>query len=226
MADNIENSTSKIDSTLIEIINLHKNKLLEIPIIKQQDRCFTIDAQDPVATCLAYLDKSHNRNIWKVYSDSSHIEKKAKQNKCYTTDFKTALHTLIDKLYGKPNIQEAKYEYSPHLLTLKKHSYDQINKKFKLEYDTRSFNNLHDILLYSPKSIDSHDKVLFIFYQLLKLVKYLHSIDSNCGELKLSDIYINENYWIRVKLPFESILSLRETTTSSLHNGKTNALLY
>lgn len=62
--------------------------------------------------------------------------------------------------------------------------------------------------MYSPRAIDSNEKILFIFYQLLKFVKYLHSINLNCGEIKLSDIYIDNNYWIRVKLPFESIINL------------------
>lgn len=76
-----------------------------------------------------------------------------------------------------------------------------------LEYDVTNLNNLRDILLYSPRSIDNNnEKILYIFYQLLKLYKYLHDINLNCNELKLSDIFIDTNFFIKIKLPLEQIL--------------------
>lgn len=77
-----------------------------------------------------------------------------------------------------------------------------------LEYNTEKLKNLRDVLLYSPRAIDSNEKVLFILYQLLKFVRQLNSVNLNLGELKISDIYIDEHYWIRIKLPIESILNL------------------
>jgi WD repeat-containing protein 81 len=85
-----------------------------------------------------------------------------------------------------------------------------------LKYDTRNLNNLHEILLYSPRVLDNFDKILFIFYQLLIFTRYLHSINLNCGEIKLSDIYIDKSYWIRIKLPLENILNLYKVTESEL----------
>jgi WD repeat-containing protein 81 len=96
-----------------------------------------------------------------------------------------------------------------HLLDLDGYSLDE--EYINLNYDVTGLHNLHDILLYSPRSLDnSYDKLLFIFYQLLKLSYNLHLMNIHCGEIKLNDIYIDKNYWIRVKLPFDSILNSYE----------------
>lgn len=93
------------------------------------------------------------------------------------------------------------------MLNLKQFLFDESNQQFTLEFDTTNLKNLHQILLFSPRSIDNnHEKILFIFYQLLKLYKYLHSLNINCSELKLDDIYIDKNYWIRIKPPIKLIL--------------------
>jgi WD repeat-containing protein 81 len=119
------------------------------------------------------------------------------------------LQGLIQTVYGcVSNLQF-------HLLPLKHFNWD--NERVTLTYDNESrTKNLHDILLYSPRAIDNYEKILFILYQLLKLVRYLNSLNLNIGELRLSDIYINENFWIRLKLPVESILNLYKTTKSSV----------
>lgn len=100
-------------------------------------------------------------------------------------------------------------EINSHLVDLKnfKIGIDQI----KLEYSIKNVFNLHDILLYSPKTLDSHEKTLFILYQLIKFTKKINSLNLNINELKLSDIFIDNNYWLRIKLPIDSILNLYKT---------------
>ena len=79
-----------------------------------------------------------------------------------------------------------------------------------------NLNHLHEILLYSPRSIDNNnEKILFIFYQLLKVYKYLHSLNLNCCELTLNDCYIDVNYFLKVKLPLEKILRVYECPTQT-----------
>lgn len=99
-----------------------------------------------------------------------------------------------------------------HLLSLRNIQID--SDKYTLEYDRSKLNNLHDLLLYSPRAIDNYEKILFILYQLLKFVRFLHSLNLNLGELKLDHIYIDENYWIRLKLPIETILDLYKTNNT------------
>lgn len=100
-------------------------------------------------------------------------------------------------------------EINSHLVDLKKFEIgiDQIT----LEYSLKNLFNLHDILLYSPKTLDSHEKTLFILYQLIKFTKKINNLNLNLNELKLSDIFIDQNYWLRLKLPIDCMLNLYKT---------------
>jgi hypothetical protein len=71
---------------------------------------------------------------------------------------------------------------------------------------------LYDILLYSPCAITdlNYEKILFIFYQLLKILRLLHNLNINCGNLKLNNLYINQNYWLKIRLPFSDLLKTYE----------------
>lgn len=118
---------------------------------------------------------------------------------------------MVETLYGKSFPNNPKLEEFSHLLDLKNIYYDK--EKFNFDFDLSNLYNLHDILLYSPRAIDSFEKILFIFYQLLKFYKYINSLNLNCNELKLSDIYIDQNYWVRLKIPFESILNTYKSSS-------------
>ena len=111
-------------------------------------------------------------------------------------------------------------------------SYNYNNREFNLEYKLKNENsltsspsnsgtnsnkiisdslnlyNLYDILLCSPCAITNlnYEKILFIFYQLLKILRLLHDLNINCGNLKLNNLYINQNYWLKVRLPFSDLL--------------------
>lgn len=92
-----------------------------------------------------------------------------------------------------------------HLLRL--HSVELFKKQVNLEYDCTGLSNLHDLLLYSPRFIDSYEKILFVIYQLLRLSRLLHTANmSLSGELKLHHVYIDEKYWVRVKPPVDKML--------------------
>lgn len=61
--------------------------------------------------------------------------------------------------------------------------------------------SLHDIVSYSPaKLANSHAKVLFILYQLLKALQACHTAGLSCGELSLQDIAVDEQLCSRLRL--------------------------
>ena len=132
--------------------------------------------------------------------------------------------SIIEILYGYSITNEnicLKFDLNSHLLNLKSCSFN--DKCIQLEYEITELKNLYEVLLYSPRAIDnSNEKILFIFYQLLMFYDYLHSINLNCYELKLSDIYIDENYWIKVKLPIEEILNQYAINSDSSDNPEIN----
>lgn len=95
---------------------------------------------------------------------------------------------------------------SLHLVPLKSIEIDADH--FILEYANPGLHNLHDLLLYSPRSVDSCEKVLFVLYQLLSITRLLHAANLNLGELRLSDVYLDETCWIRLRPPLKSMLDL------------------
>lgn len=174
----------------------------------KSDRVFNLDQYDNLSTSLAYLDKSYFNSIWRSTQDNCYPD----HTKYVSTDFKTALTGLVHSLYGTSYLNNQKLDSSSHLVDLKK--FEISPTEFKFEYSIKNLYNLHDILLYSPRVLDSHEKILFILYQLIKFIKNLNSQNLNLNELKLSDIYMDQNYWLRLKLPIESMLNTYKTVNS------------
>lgn len=69
--------------------------------------------------------------------------------------------------------------------------------------------NLRDILLFSPKALKfNYEKILWIFYQLLNLIKNLHDNNLNCGNITIRDLYLDELNNLKIILPLSSILEI------------------
>jgi len=194
-------------STLTDSIDLTSNPRLAIPI--QSDSLPKLSPTDSLPATLVYLSKTYSNSIWRPPTSTTPSSNNGPQPKHLSADFKTALFTTIDLLYGysvaNSTFNTPPDTSCPHLLTLK--SCSLTNETLLLDYDLSNLNNLHHVLLYSPRSVDNNnEKILFIFYQLLKLYKHIHTLNLACSELKLADIYIDANYFIKVKLPLEQML--------------------
>lgn len=70
---------------------------------------------------------------------------------------------------------------------------------FVIIYGKFMENTLNDCVTYSPAIIDkSHNKPLFIIYQLWQLMKTLHDRGLLLGNIGLDDIFVTENLWLQV----------------------------
>lgn len=72
---------------------------------------------------------------------------------------------------------------------------------FYLIYPYTRF-TLFDITIHSPAMFDdSVAKVLFVIYQLLKLLDHCHSKGVTLGELSLKNIFVDTRLWVQLRLP-------------------------
>ena len=95
-----------------------------------------------------------------------------------------------------------------------------------LTYESWS-HTLHDLSTYSPYAIDGcRLRLLFIIYQLLKTMLFIHERGLSCGPIQLTDIHINDRYWIQLKPRFHSCLAAVQFTSDSTaaHNETNNTV--
>ncbi|CAF0761079.1 unnamed protein product [Rotaria sordida] len=137
--------------------------------------------------------------------------------KCSHSD---ALLAAIELLYNlDPTNTNVHLSSTANLFPLK--SYTLTQQTLLLTYESWSY-TLRDLSTYSPYALDGcHLRLLFIIYQLLKTILFIHQRGLSCGPIQLTDIHINERYWIQLKPRFHSCLATIEFASdcSTLHNN-------
>lgn len=89
--------------------------------------------------------------------------------------------------------------FEPHANLYPCASAIETNSHFVLIYATFLENTLNDCVTYSPAIMNkSHNKPLFIIYQLIQLMKTLHDRGLLFGNLGLDDIFVTDSLWIQV----------------------------
>lgn len=114
----------------------------------------------------------------------------------------------LDKLNQKDEIRtdkkrsiESQGRFEPHPNLYPITAAIETNTHFVLVYGYGNFmeNTLNDCVTYSPAIIDnSHNKPLFIIYQMWHLMKTLHDRGLLLGNIGLDDIFVTQNLWIQV----------------------------
>jgi WD repeat-containing protein 81 len=105
-------------------------------------------------------------------------------------------------------------------------TYSVIQPSLSLTYESWT-HTLRDLVTYSPYAIDScHLRLLFITYQLLKTIDFFHRRGLSSGPLQLTDVHINERYWIQLKPRFHSCLATIEFMSDSAPTCTTGAIAH
>lgn len=103
------------------------------------------------------------------------------------------------------------------------------NTHFYLVYNPVIENSLLDCLTYSPAILDkTHNKPMFIVYQLLNLLKSIHEKGLLLGDISSNDIYLTENLLLHVIPKIESNLIQYEhndEVSQGIDSGTTMPLL-
>ena len=90
--------------------------------------------------------------------------------------------------------------------------------------------SVHDCVSFSPaKLCDSYAKLLFILYQLLHATSHCHKYGSSVGQLKLKDIEIDENLWVKVELKpdislLKNCLNIKDSESSACSSNTATSL--
>ncbi|CAF2328307.1 unnamed protein product [Rotaria sp. Silwood2] len=140
--------------------------------------------------------------------------------KCSHSD---ALLAAIELLYNlDPTNTNVHLSSTANLFPLK--SYTLTQQTLLLTYESWLY-TLRDLATYSPYAIDGYNlRLLFIIYQLLKIILFIHQRGLSCGRIQLTDIHINERYWIQLKPRFHSCLATFELASDCVttHNNSNN----
>lgn len=148
---------------------------------------------------------------------------KSERNAINLVPYDSVLLEAIQRTYGCPVISaktdKAKQQASDEVRNDKKrasdgsgsHRFDahnnlypvtaviETNSYFFVIYGTFLDNNLFDCVSYSPAILDrSHNKPLFVIYQLFQLAKTFHDRGLILGNIGLNDIFVTDNLWLNV----------------------------
>ena len=111
------------------------------------------------------------------------------------------------------------------LALLRLENYALTPQSLSLTYESWA-HTLRDLGTYSPYAIDGcHLRLLFVVYQLLKTISFIHQRGLSSGPLQLTDIHINDRFWIQLKPRFHSCLATVELLSDggSIHAGSAAA---
>lgn len=116
------------------------------------------------------------------------------------------LHAKLDRVKQMDEIRtdkkrstETHGRFEPHPNLYPITAVIEMASEFVLIYGKFMENTLNDCVTYSPAIIDkSHNKPLFIIYQLWQLMKTSHDRGLLLGNIGLDDIFVTENLWLQV----------------------------
>lgn len=196
-----------------------------------------------------YISQTNYQNLWKFahqkYSNvtsntfyqpniGKNIDKASVKQMLYCE----VLKDVISRMYNVPILQLDKASKSDeknsspndcatfdgHVNLCPVVSAIETNTHFVIVYNSYIANNLLDCVTYSPALLSkSHNKPLFLIYQLLQLINHLHSRGLFLGNIHLSDIYLKQNLWLYIFPRIEaSVLGCEKQSSDEEQLNKKN----
>lgn len=205
------------------------------------------DASFCFSQLMHYISHTNYQNLWKFayhkYSNvplntsyQPNIGKNIDKTSINLMSYNEAMRDVISRMYNVP-ILHAQLDRSECAdkcsSTIDYPSFDahmnlcpvicaiETSSSFIIVFNSFIENNLLDCVMYSPALLSqSHNKPLFIIYQLLQLISHLHSRGLFLGNIGLCDIYLEENLWLHIfPLLNESVLTCQDKIWNKNENS-------
>jgi hypothetical protein len=165
---------------------------------------------------LLHIDAINNKQLWekqaKKLRNLSNADNLKTRNCNHTiVDEKTAVLSLIDKFY---NLNVDDYSLAIHLLPLNSHTFNERTSEFLLEYNRKNTFNLYSLMLFN-KNLLNYEKLLFIFYQLLHVIREANCSGVNVGEIFIKNLYLDESFFLKIQVDLAGLIKVYEIKDTS-----------
>ncbi|KAH6924555.1 hypothetical protein HPB50_019439 [Hyalomma asiaticum] len=175
-----------------------------------------------------YVSETNYRNIWKE-ANSSSSKSSDKENDNFVKlkpfkDYNSAVREIISRLYACPIIrvgtgaQDENPEggeqapLHPHLVPA--YCALETSSEFLLFLEFREHTVEHCGMFSASALVGS--RLLFVVYQLLRVLRYLHDLGLPLGPLTLSDLSLDHRFWLQATPPWWLALQADSWVESSL----------
>lgn len=181
------------------------------------------------AQMLQFISTTNHQHLWKAaynqYSASRHKNDiqplhefpPSSATSTSLAPYETVLRECIVRMFGCPLLQltntdadiapRSTNDPESHPNVYGVHAAIETSQHFFLVHSDYIETTLLDCITYSPAILTgSHNKPMFLIYQLLRLVRSLHDRGLHLGNVHLNDIFLSENLWLKVKPTLEANL--------------------
>ncbi|XP_064489636.1 WD repeat-containing protein 81-like isoform X2 [Ornithodoros turicata] len=212
-----------------------------LPIKKIENRYVSLKLKEPWSRShdlgylelIRYVSETNYRNMWKEanFSNYGSLDKPMK----YTTkeksvkEYNTTVREVLHKLYGCPIIsvcEEPTCEGGGSNGTEQGQTHPNLvpaafvvetSSEFLVFLEYRE-HTLEDCAMFSSAVLVG-SRLLFIVYQLLRLLRYIHDLGLPLGPMTLRDINLDSRYWMQAVPPWW--IALEKESKGEMHLDST-----
>jgi hypothetical protein len=203
--------TNSKEHTTNDLVKVNADRKIKIPTIRGTSRT-GLSKTSGLSECLLHIDVENRKRLWekqrKILRDLTDSDPDDHTTNGYSIfTEKNAILSFIDRLYS---INRDDYKLAIHLLPLDNYTFNEHTSEFILEYNRTNMFNMHTLMLFN-KTLMDYEKILFVFYQLLHVIREANRIGINTGALAIGNLYLDDNYFLKVQLDFNSLIKLYES---------------
>ncbi|KAL1485747.1 hypothetical protein MTO96_031770 [Rhipicephalus appendiculatus] len=196
-----------------------------IRIVKMDNRYVSLRLKEPWSRShdmgylelIRYVSETNYRNIWKE-ANSSSSKTADKENENFVKlkpfkDYNSAVREIISRLYACPIIRGPEpAPLHPHLVPA--YCALETASEFLLFLEFRQHTVEHCGMFSASALVGS--RLLFVVYQLLRVLRYIHDLGLPLGPLTLADLSLDHRFWLQATPPWWLALQADSWVESSL----------